>query len=374
MYCWLCLNTGTGKSTLIRFIIAALNLQPQEVCYVAYTGKAAQVLKQKGCYNPITAHKLLYKAKLMPNGKYKFEAKSILDGEYKLIIVDEISMLPVGMWQLLLSHRVPVIACGDPEQLPPIDKDSNNNVLAHPHIFLDEIMRQAYDSEIIRFSMWIREGKPISKFPTSNKEVMLLSPSEVTTEMYKWADQILCATNATRNSINTTMRQLKGFGPEPQIGDKIISLHNQWEFFSNNIIDPSPLTNGSIGTIQKANLAQATLPLWICKQPISILYTTMEDENKEIFARIPIDYTALTTGEKILTGKQEYQLRKAKGYIDPPFDFAYAYALTTWKSQGSEWDKILGYEERFPFDAETHRKCAYTLATRAKEKLVWVRL
>ena len=308
----------------------------------------------------------------MSNGKYKFEAKPLLDEEYKLIIVDEVSMLPIEMWRLLLSHRIPVIACGDPEQLPPIDKESDNNILAQPHIFLDEIMRQAYDSEIIRFSMWIREGKPISKFPTSNKEVMLITPSEVTTGMYEWADQILCATNATRNSINTSMRQLKGFGPEPQIGDKIISLHNQWEFFSNNIIEPSPLTNGSIGIIQKANLAQATLPFWICKQPVPVLYTTMEDESKEIFTRIPIDYTALTTGEKMLTGKQEYQLRKAKGYIEPPFDFAYAYALTVWKSQGSEWDKVLGYEERFPFDAETHRKCAYTLATRAKEKLVWV--
>ena len=59
---------GTGKSTLIKFIIAALGLAPEQVCYVAYTGKAAQVLKQKGCPNPITAHKLLYKAKPMPNG------------------------------------------------------------------------------------------------------------------------------------------------------------------------------------------------------------------------------------------------------------------------------------------------------------------
>ena len=47
---------GTGKSTLIKFIIAALDIPPEEVSYVAYTGKAAQVLKQKGCPNPVTAH------------------------------------------------------------------------------------------------------------------------------------------------------------------------------------------------------------------------------------------------------------------------------------------------------------------------------
>ena len=131
---------GTGKSTLIKFIIAALNVPPEEVCYVAYTGKAAQVLKQKGCPNAITAHKLLYKAKPMPNGTYKFEPKLSI-GDYKIIIVDEISMLPKAMWNRLLAHNIYVIACGDPFQLPPIDKDSDNKVLENPHIFLDEIMR-----------------------------------------------------------------------------------------------------------------------------------------------------------------------------------------------------------------------------------------
>ena len=53
---------GSGKSTLIKFIISALGLEDDEVAYVAYTGKAAQVLKQKGCPNAETAHKLLYKA------------------------------------------------------------------------------------------------------------------------------------------------------------------------------------------------------------------------------------------------------------------------------------------------------------------------
>lgn len=114
MYLWLRLNAGTGKSTLIKFIIAALDIPPEEVSYVAYTGKAAQVLKQKGCPNPITAHKLLYKAKPMPNGTYKFEPKASLEENYKIIVVDEVSMLPKEMWNRLLSHHIHVIACGDP--------------------------------------------------------------------------------------------------------------------------------------------------------------------------------------------------------------------------------------------------------------------
>ena len=110
---------GTGKSTLIKFIIAALNLCPEDVCYVAYTGKAAQVLKNKGCPNVMTAHKLLYEAKPMPNGTYKFEPKLSI-GDFKIVVVDEISMLPKVMWDRLLTHNVYIIACGDPFQLPPI--------------------------------------------------------------------------------------------------------------------------------------------------------------------------------------------------------------------------------------------------------------
>jgi exodeoxyribonuclease-5 len=361
---------GTGKSTLIKFIIAALDIPPEEVSYVAYTGKAAQVLKQKGCPNPVTAHKLLYKAKPMPNGTYKFVPKPVSD--YRIIVVDEISMLPKEMWQQLLSHRIHVLATGDPFQLPPIDKDSDNHVLDHPHIFLDEIMRQAYDSEIIRFSMWIREGKPIHEFPASGQQVMMVKSNQIVTGMYEWADQILCATNAKRNAINQFMREIKGFGPEPEVGDKIISLRNQWDFLSNDWEDPAPLTNGTIGTIETAMRRDITVPFWICDKKIPVLNTTMIDENGDKFDYIPIDYTSLTTGEKFLTGKQEYQMRKSDKCGDPPFEFSYAYGITCHKAQGSEWGKVMVYEERFPFDKTEHARWAYTAATRASEKLVWV--
>lgn len=43
---WTCISgyAGTGKSTLVKFIIAALNVDPEDVCYIAFTGKAATVL------------------------------------------------------------------------------------------------------------------------------------------------------------------------------------------------------------------------------------------------------------------------------------------------------------------------------------------
>ena len=62
---------------------------------------------------------------------------------------------------LLFSHNVYVICLGDPFQLPPIEKDEDNHLLDNPHIFLDEIMRQATESGIIRLTMDIRDKKPL---------------------------------------------------------------------------------------------------------------------------------------------------------------------------------------------------------------------
>jgi exodeoxyribonuclease-5 len=55
------------------------------------------------------------------------------------------------------------------------------------------------------------------------------------------------------------------------------------------------------------------------------------------------------------------------------YDFAYAYAITCWKAQGSEWNKVLFFEEEFPYDKETHKKYLYTGITRASKKLVIIR-
>jgi exodeoxyribonuclease-5 len=372
LYRWLRLNAGTGKSTLIKFIIDALNLNPEDVCYVAFTGKAATVLRQKGCPNAITAHKLLYDVKPRSDGTFMFIPKDILDEEYKAIIVDEISMLPRQMWQQLLRHRVYILACGDPGQLPPVDKDTDNHVLDNPHIFLDEIMRQAQDSEIIRLSMWVREGKPLAQFPCQSEQVKILNPSEVNTGVYNWPDQILCATNAKRNGINNFIRQSKGCGEEPCEGDKIISLHNHWDYFSQS--GNWALTNGSIGTITRFQKENFLIPRYIYDKPLSILFTDIQLEDNDNFIALPIDYNGLITGTPTLTPRQQYQLKTNKrNPLEPPFDFAYAYAITVWKAQGSEWNKVLGFEEAFPFDAETKKRYLYTLITRAKEKLVIVK-
>lgn len=202
---WTCIAgyAGTGKSTLVKFIISALNLNPDDVTYIAYTGKAALVLKEKGCPNAMTAHRLLYQSYPRNDGTFFHKPKRPLDYPYKLIVVDEVSMLPKELWDLLLSHRIPVIALGDPGQLEPIGED--NGILKQPHIFLDEIMRQAQESEIIRLTMDIRDKKPLQLF--KGNEVQVYEPYELNNGMLDWADQILCGKNVTRKYLNHLRRQ-----------------------------------------------------------------------------------------------------------------------------------------------------------------------
>ena len=308
----------------------------------------------------------------MPNGTYKFSPKPKFEVPYSVIVVDEVSMLPAPMWQLLLTHGAYILATGDPEQLPPVDKEADNHVLDNPHIFLDEIMRQAQDSEIIRLSMWIREGKPLSQFPVAGEQVQIINSCDVVEGMYSWADQILCATNVKRREINNFVRQQKGFGIEPCIGDKIISLKNHWDWSSKE--GTWALTNGSIGSIKYMDKQNIWLPRYIYNEgPVPYLFTSIDLDDGDEFTMVPIDYTALKIGDSLLNNKQVYLLNKNDNLPDAPFDFAYAYAITCHKAQGSEWDKVLVFEEWFPNITEEHRRWLYTAITRASEKLVVIK-
>lgn len=353
-----------------------MGLTEEQVTYVAYTGKAANVLKNKGCPGATTAHKLIYHARLMPNGRYTFRPKPALDPELKVVVVDEVSMLPKDMWDLLCGYNIYILACGDPEQLPPVNDnpkiDINNHVLDHPHIFLDEIMRQAQESEIIRLSMHVREGKPLYTFPCNNEQVMIIRQPELTTPMLTWADQILCATKKTRTSLNAQMRAAKGFGPEPEIGDKVINLHNEWDLLSTH---GNPLTNGVIGTIKQLENQTWDYPYWIRNQKLSvpiITATIAGDEEDETFDMISFDYTELNTGEPVLSKPEEYTITK-RLEMPTPLHFNYGYAITVWKAQGSEWGKVLLFQEpTWPRDLNERRRYMYTGITRAVDRLVVV--
>ena len=362
---------GSGKSTLVRFIIEALDVDEDDVCYCAFTGKAAEVLRKKGNKNACTLHKLLYESIPKPEGGFFRKPKPVLD--YKVIVVDEVSMAPKSLIDLLFKHNIYAICLGDPGQLPPIDKDEDNHLLDHPHIFLDEIMRQAQESEIIQLTMKIRNNEPINYF--DGKEVKIIPYSQLNTGILQWGDQILTATNATRQAINTQMRQLLNYPNHPVDGDKMICLRNYWEDFSDN---GDPLINGTIGILKNSFQTWREIPR-VAKSNIKKFDILMGDlsipDTSDIYNLVDMDYKMILTGNKCCDWKLSYRLGKLRfRYGDiVPKEFTYAYAVTVHKAQGSEWNNIVVLEENFPFDKIEHTRWLYTACTRASEKLVLVR-
>ena len=363
---------GSGKSTLVRFIIDALDVEEDRVCYYAFTGKAAELLRKKGNKNVCTLHKLLYDHFPKPAGGFFRKPKEFIG--YDIVVVDEVSMAPKTLMDLLFSHQVYVICLGDPFQLPPIDKDEDNQLLNKPHIFLDEIMRQAQESEIIRLTMKIREGEDIDTF--DGNEVKILPSTQLTTGVLQWGDQVLTATNAKRQMINTKMRSLLGFEGGPRDGDKLICLRNYWEDISS--VDRNSLINGTIGILNNSFKTERYIPRFI-NSPIPYFDVLVGDliipETDDFYRMTEIDYKMLTTGDKCCDWRLSYKLGRLRpryGEIVPK-EFTYAYAITVHKAQGSEWDKVVVVEESFPFKKTEHAQWLYTACTRASEKLVLIR-
>lgn len=353
---------GSGKSTIIPYIVDTLNFSEDDVVFAAFTGKAALVLRNKGCKNAMTLHKLLYIPKKLPNGDVEFIERDRLECNWRLVVVDEVSMVPLEMWNLLMKHNVYIIATGDPGQLPPVEKDSNNHLLDKPHCFLNEIMRQAQDSGIIRLSMDIRSGSPL-KLQKGN-DVWVVEEKNVTERMLLGADIVLCGKNDTRRNLNKKIRKLKWgnqYKDEPINGDKLICLQNKWRITDMN--DEVPLVNGTIGTISRVSFTET-------KHLHPKMTARFTAETGEVFRKdqMSIDYKLLLTGEPTVNKnnwKDFYQVQK-------PIEMDFAEAVTCHKYQGSQADKVVVFCEPMGVDRQQYFRWLYTAATRAAKTLVMV--
>jgi len=150
------------------------------------------------------------------------------------------------------------------------------------------------------------------------------------------------------------------------VGDKIICLTNYWEDLSDK--EQDPLVNGTLGWITEC------YKYYNHGLGIDVLNISMETELGDTYSGLTIDYKLLTQNESGLSKQDFIRLSKnpsTKALI--PKEFAYGYAITTWKAQGSEWDNILLFEESFPWKTEDHRRYLYTGITRASEKIVVVK-
>src|SRR5262249_16951590 len=92
---------GTGKTTLARHVAGGLDGKVQ---YAAFPGKAAQVMRNKGCMGASTIHSLIYKALESDEETPSFELwDDAPASKAKLIVIDECSMVDAELGRDLMS-------------------------------------------------------------------------------------------------------------------------------------------------------------------------------------------------------------------------------------------------------------------------------
>jgi ATP-dependent exoDNAse (exonuclease V) alpha subunit len=234
---------GTGKTTLARHFAEGVRGQ---VLFAAYTGKAAHVMRGKGCRDASTIHRLIYRAEdgfICPNHpddmygtntdgcrrcnsplvrrpRFTLNRDSSLSNA-SLLIVDECSMVNESLGRDLMSFGKPILVLGDPFQLPP-PEGCGFFTAAEPDIMLTEVHRQARDSPIIAMSMTVREGGRLDIGRYGESRVVAACDLEDAD-----ADQILVGLNARRRLVNATRREELGLtDPSPMAGDRLVCLRN----------------------------------------------------------------------------------------------------------------------------------------------------
>src|SRR3984893_5199133 len=131
---------GTGKTTLARHIADRVD---GEVKFAAFTGKAALVIRNKGCDNASTIHSLIYRARESGVEQPSFELwDDAPASKAKLIVIDECSMVDAELGRDLMSFECPLLVLGDPAQLPPI-QGGGFFTDCEPDAMLTEVHRQA---------------------------------------------------------------------------------------------------------------------------------------------------------------------------------------------------------------------------------------
>ena len=387
---------GSGKSTITRYVIEELGLEPMNrqgggggVLFAAFTGKAALVMTRKGT-PASTIHSLIYRVSeatpeeiarvekelfdlqrtlhRMPPAERAFAETQIrrlqlrladihkpqfllneksLVRDADLIVLDEVSMVGLEMAADLLAFGKPILVLGDPGQLPPI-KGEGAFTNVEPDVMLTEIHRQAGESAILRLATMARHGESIP-YGAHDDHVWKMRRTDIGPEQMLRGGQVICGRTATRIHLNGAMTQAAGFtNTHPQgSGEKIICLKNRHDL---------GLVNG--------------------------MFVSLADVRNEG----PLDFSASVTTEDgvAIGGRQRFYKGHYDDHVTPDPDrfrrdwkqvrslieTVWGYAITAHKSQGSSWPNVIVYDDGLGRTAEDRARWLYTAITRAERGLV----
>jgi len=368
---------GTGKTTIARELGKRLGTG---ILFAAYTGKAAHVLMKTGVPRAFTIHTLIYQARDKCNKKFlglkKDLAKLLKEDSArpeeikklqeeirkenanlqrpdftlntdsivkhaKLLVIDEYSMADETMGADLLSFGCPILALGDPGQLPPIA--SKCYFTRAPDTLLTEIHRHAEGNPIIKLSKDVRDGLAIKPGTYGKSRMMYrssLKPAQEA-EILLGADQVIVGKNVTRKKINAQMRELLGFkSPLPVPGDKLVCLRNNHD---------EGFLNGQ------------TWYVVTCKEyGRGQHYVMLQLRDDDGLKRNCIAYRAYFD-------RDPESIERVNRKVN---EFDFGYALTVHKSQGSQWSNVVLIDE---WNFNDRDKWLYTGITRAVESVTVLR-
>lgn len=409
---------GTGKTTVVPSIIEELGLSLDEVAFVCPTGKAAKVLTGKlNAFGmnvvATTIHKLIYipasevadalqaqidqiNKKLipakntkepfveMPDGsfvtveeaektvaaltfdfigaiensdgpRFKRRAMDEFPPDIRLLVVDEGSMVGQNLASDLASYGRPILAFGDPGQLPPVG-DEYGFDCENPDAFLTEIHRQAADNPIIELATMVREGKHLPLCNFGDVKVVERRHDDVTLDCDRDA-MILCGTHKKRWTLTKKIRDVLGYTDTGPCKDEPLLI-------TKNSRNLPTLVNGSIVRClsEHGNLTRgvASFPITIEEDNFSKTVhhiTAAQPVFEELHARKQNAYSA--------TPSAAFHAKKNCENLD------FGYVLTVHKSQGSQWDDVVVHDESAVF-RDAAARWLYTGITRSSDKLTVV--
>lgn len=332
---------GTGKTTLaIHF-----SKNVENCCFAAFSGKAADAMRKKGCFGARTIHSLIYIAdqdKKTGEITFRLNVSASALNDADLLILDECSMVNEEIAKDLLSFGKPILVLGDPAQLPPVE-GTGFFTKNEPDFMLTEIHRQAADNPIIYLATMTRQKMELDYGDYGDSKIV----DRISSQEALNADQIIVGRNVTRVEMNTKMRKLLKLDPDnPVKSDRLICLKNDRDL---------GIFNGGIFKLDEvrtnAKYASKDFYYLLVQPDYEHSYPIQIKVHKSFFTDVPAPEW------KKLQGSQQ---------------FDYAYAISCHKSQGSEFDNLLIYDESYCFRDDKWR-WLYTAITRSSTRLTMVK-
>ena len=189
---------GTGKTTTINTMIGYFAEEGMDIFLAAPTGRAAKRMTEATGYEAKTIHRLLELngASVEEKRLAKFERNEENPLEADVIIIDEMSMVDIHLFQALLKAIMPgtrLVMAGDINQLPPVGPGQVLRDLidsgCFPKVMLQKIFRQAEESDIVVNAHRIHEGKNIA-LDNKSRDFFFLERNDVNV-IYKHMIQLI---------------------------------------------------------------------------------------------------------------------------------------------------------------------------------------